>query len=274
METKSSLSKNIPETFSEDADGPRQAAVKPKRAKRRSSAKAPRSSAKKKVPTDDKLAACLMLFLTTLALTAVLSLWVNAAVHDGPSPVTLQLGPAEPCFTAGLNADIKTEEIEGLRRDAYFIPVYTFLFLALGLVIFCAAGPTWRWSIAIFLLAIIAAQCDLFENNFLDTCLDGNQSAASLAFSWSRWKWATLALALASASPLFLTRTDGTQKIGFVLAATGTMGLLVFIPTGREELVVSYILVPVLALSFLLIAASFVTDLMVPGQRSAHWKER
>jgi hypothetical protein len=215
-----------------------------------------------------------MLFLAALVFTAILSLWVGAAVQDGPSPITLELGPAEPCLTAGLNADIKAEEIESLRRDAYFIPVYTFLLLSLGLVVFRAAGREWRWSLAIFFLAIITAQCDFSENTFLDSCLDGNSSAAHLAFAWSRWKWAALAAALAAAAPLFLARTDRTRQIGFVLAATGLIGLLVFIPTGREELVVHYLLAPALALSFLLIAGSFVADLAVPGQRSAHWKDR
>lgn len=272
METKSHLSKNIPEAFSEDADGSQQAPIKIKRRRRRSTAKASRSSTKKKSSKDDKLAICLMLFLAALAFTTLLSLWVGVAVQDGPSPITLELGPAEPCLTAGLNADIKAEEIESLRRDAYFIPVYTFLFLSLGLVVFSARSSAWRWSIAIFFLAIIAAQCDLFENNFLDACLDGNQSAASLAFTWSRWKWAVLATALAAAGPLFLARTDRTRQIGFVLVATGLIGLLVFVPTGREELVVHYLLAPALALSFLLIAGSFIADLTVTSQRSAHWQ--
>jgi hypothetical protein len=95
-----------------------------------------------------------------------------------------------------------------------------------------------------------------------------------LAFAWSRWKWAALAAALAASAPLFLARSDHTRKIGFVLAATGLVGLLVFVPTGREELVVHYLLAPAVVLSFLLIAGSFVADLAVPGQRSAHWKDR
>jgi hypothetical protein len=116
--------------------------------------------------------------------------------------------------------------------------------------VFCAAGREWRWSVAIFFLAIIAAQCDFSENTFLESCLDGNTSAAHLAFAWSRWKWATLAAALAAAAPLFLARTDRTRQIGFVLATTGLVGLLVFVPTGREELVVRYLLAPALVLSF------------------------
>jgi hypothetical protein len=274
METKSPSSKNTPEAFSEDADGPRPASAKPKRTRRRSTAKTSRSSAKKKNLAGDKLAACLALFLSTLALTSLMLLWVGAAVQDGPAPLTLELGPAEPCLSAATNADIKTEEIEGLRRDAYFIPVYTFLFLSLGLVMFCATGPEWRWSAAVLFLAILTAQCDLFENNFLDLCLDGNSSAAHLAFLWSRWKWVTLALTTAATAPLFFARTDGTRQIGFVLAATGLIGLLVFIPTGREELLVHYLLSPALALSIMLIAASFIADLVVPEQRTAHWKGR
>ncbi len=261
-------------SIAEEALSPEEVATpKPKRTKRRrSSSKASRSSAKKKQPVTDKLAVCLKVFLAALGMNVLMLLWVGAAVQDGPSPVTLQLGPAEPCLAAGLNADLKAEETESLRRDAYFIPVYTFLFLSLGLVMFCAAGSEWRFSLAIFFLAILAAQCDLFENNFLDACLDGNHSAARLAFSWSRWKWAVLGLTIASAAPLFLVRRDSTRRIGFALAATGLIGLLVFIPTGREELLVHYLLSPTLALSILLMAGSFVADLTVPGQRAAHWK--
>jgi hypothetical protein len=261
----------------EEALAPEEIAPKPKRAPRRRSApksspKPSRASAKKKPPVSDKLAICLKLFLAALALNTLMALWVGKAIQNGPSPLTLELGPAEPCFSAGTNADIKAEEREGLQRDDYFIPTYAFLFLSLGLVMFCATGPEWRWSIVMFALTLLAAQCDLFENTYLDACLEGNRAAAPLAFAWSRWKWSLLGLTTASAAPLFLVRTDSTRRIGFVLAAAGAIGLLVFIPTGREELLARYLLSPVLGLSILSIAGSFVADLAIPAQRAAHWK--
>lgn len=261
-------------SIAEEALSPKEGDTpKPKRTqRRRSPSKSSRSSAKKKQPVSDKLVICLKVFLAALALNTLMFLWVGAAVQDGPSPVTMQLGPAEPCLAAGLNADLKAEENESLRRDAYFIPVYTFLFLSLGLVMFCASGPEWRFSFAIFFLAMLVAQCDLFENTYLDACLDGNHSAAQLAFAWSRWKWALLGMTMASAAPFFFTRKDRTRQIGFVLSAAGVIGLLVFIPTGREELLVHYLLSPILAFSILLIASSFVGDLTIPAQRAAHWK--
>lgn len=246
-----------------------------KRVRRPSPSKTFRIAATGDQSPETKLTICLTLLCAAFLLTSVLLLWVRAAVRQGPDAVTLQLGPAEPCLSAGLDADIKTEEVESLRRDSeYFIPAYTFLFLMLGLVVFCATGPEWRWSFIIMLLALLAARCDFLENRYLDACLDGEPSAARLASTWSCWKWALLGLTLAAASPFFLQREDRTRNIGLVLIASGMIGLLVFIPTGREELVVRYLFSPTFAVGLLLVVGSCLTDVVSPPQRAAHWQER
>ncbi|HXG20257.1 MAG TPA: hypothetical protein VNN62_14430 [Methylomirabilota bacterium] len=246
-----------------------------KRVRRPSQGKTLRVVSKGDHSPETKLTICLTLLCATFLLTSVLLLWVRAAVRQGPDAVTLQLGPAEPCLSAGLDADIKTEAVESLRRDSeYFIPAYTFLFMTLGLVVFCATGAAWRWSLVIMLLALLAARCDFLENRYLDACLDGEQSAARLASTWSCWKWALLGLTLAAAAPLFLQREDRTRNIGLVLIASGVIGLLVFIPTGREELVVRYLFSPTFAVGLLLVAGSCLADVVSPHQRAAHWQER
>jgi hypothetical protein len=246
-----------------------------KRARRSSSLKLLRFVPQGASSPETKLTVCLRLFFASFLFTSLLSLWVGAAVRQGPDAITLQLGPAEPCLSAGLDADIKTEEVESLRRDSeYLIPSYTFLFMMLGLVILSAPGPAWRFSFAIIALALFAARSDFLENRYLDACLDGEQSAAHLAYTWSCWKWALLGLTSAAASPLFLYREDRTRQIGFMLIASGVIGLLVFAPTGRAELVVRYLFFPMFAASFLLVVSSCLADLISPSQRAVHWQER
>jgi hypothetical protein len=220
-----------------------------------------------------RLTCSLALFLVTQALAAALLFWVNAPVHQAPDPLTLQLNPVEHCLSTGQEAETKSEALESLRRDAqYLIPTYTLSFIALGLVVFCADDWLWMLGLVIILLAVLAARCDFLENQALEACLDGNQTAAKAAFSWTLWKWTLLSFTVAVTAPHFFRRTDWSQRIGFVLASAGLFGLLALLPTGKEAHIVRYLLLPLLLLGLFSIVISFVIDLIAPQQREAHWQ--
>jgi uncharacterized membrane protein len=242
------------------------------RSRRKTPAKTLRLVAKGRNLPPVRIICSLTLFLATQALTAILLFWVNAPIHQAPDPLTLQLNPVEYCLSTGQEAETKSEALESLRRDAqYLIPTYTLSFIALGLAVFCAEDSFWLLGLVIITFAVFAGRCDFLENQALEACLDGNQSAAKMALSWTVWKWAFLSFATAATAPYFFHRTDWSQRISLILASAGLFGLLILVPTGKEAQIVHYLLLPLLVLGVFSIEVTVVLDLIAPHQREVHW---
>lgn len=127
-------------------------------------------------------------------------------------------------------------------------------------------------GLVIITLAVFAGRCDFLENQALEACLDGNQAAAKMAFSWTVWKWALLSFAITATAPHFFRRTDWSQRVSFVLASAGLFGLLVLVPTDKEAQIIRYLLLPLLILGLLSVGISAVIDLVAPHQREVHWQ--
>jgi hypothetical protein len=247
---------------------------KEKRVRRGSAARSRKSSSQRAVEISiQKITVCLWLFLGSFVVTGLIELWVVVPVHSSSDLLALQLNPKDLCPSTAQDATAKTEVLENLQRDSYYlVPAYTLLFVSLGLAIFSGQNSIWIYGMGIILLTIFAASSDLLENHYLESCLDGNYLAASLARRWSLRKWQFLSFATVTAAPLFLVRNDWTQKIGYILAALGLPGLLLLVPFNFAYPVVRYVLLPLLGLGLALMLVTFVGDLMNPQSRTAHWR--
>jgi hypothetical protein len=215
----------------------------------------------------------LTLFLLAFLAVGFLGLWSSAPLRSSPDPVALQLNPKDLCPAVAQDASAKTAVLEDLQWDSSsFIPAYTVLFIALGLAVFSGRSPTWIYGLGIVLLSILAAGSDLLENHYLESCLDGNYLAASLARKWSLTKWRLLSFATVAAAPVFLVRNDWTKNIGYILASLGIPGLLLLVPLNLAYPIVSYLLLPPLGLGLALSSITFVIDLINPNSRATHWR--
>jgi hypothetical protein len=237
---------------------------------RRSAAKASRAASHER-STPTKVKFCSLVFLSCLALSGGLGVWVRAPIQQEPDPLQLQLYPMEYCLTTGLNVDTKSEHLESLRRDSwYFVPVYTSALIFLGMAVFCGSESTWLLGAAMIVLAVFTAQCDWLENHHLEQCLDGNDAAAYAAYAWTRWKWAMLSFTTTALAPQFLVRRDWRRILGYLLALGGGLGAVALLPTEKIAPFVRYLLIPLLTCNLVLIWAAYAVEFVRPRSQATH----